>query len=232
MAKRRRPKKVWFYFDKNTKQIWALNFLKKSEIQYMAARSLWHDSYMWESTFFMMQALENLIKALYIQSTRHKIGINFANGDFTFTVNGGASGAPHLYRHSLDPYISQIEIAHPGFRKQIRTYFKEPGRRKGKNLLPTYFEKYQQGSRYPQKKNISIPIDIVHVFDEMFYKIRAYFTFSGNSEKIQSPLQTLIEDIPDPSYPHEFYRDYLEIGEYEKVFKKNKKFKLAPSLQP
>jgi hypothetical protein len=86
MAKKKGPKRVWFYCDKKTKQIWALNFLKKAETQYMAARTLWHDSYMWESTFFMMQALENLIKALYIQSTTHRVGINFANGDFSFTI--------------------------------------------------------------------------------------------------------------------------------------------------
>jgi hypothetical protein len=94
-----------------------------------------------------------------------------------------------------------------------------------------FFEKYQQGSRYPQKKNISIHFDLIHIFDEMFYKIRNYFQFADDEEKMQSPLQTLIEDIPDPVVAGEFYRDVLSLGDTEKVFKKNKYFKLAASLR-
>jgi hypothetical protein len=51
MAKKKKPKKVWLFLDQKSKRAWALNFLMKSESQYLSARILWLDGCHWESSF-------------------------------------------------------------------------------------------------------------------------------------------------------------------------------------
>lgn len=194
----KKKNRVWFYLKGEDKHAWSRSFIGKADVQYAAARDLWWRCYDWESVFFMHQALENLLKAIYLQNTKERIGLNKHGEQYRFSK---LSKSHVLNRHDLDKLVDEIGKIIIGFKSSIKVLSKILGKKRRRAFYPRDFKKYQQGARYPDHKRIEIPRNypcLLTVLDEMYYKIRTHYKFGNEEERESNPLETFLISFVDP----------------------------------